>query len=33
MNMKAVDLATLYNFHEGHIVFFSIDFAGEACQL
>jgi hypothetical protein len=33
MNMKVVDLATLYNFHKGHIVFFSIDFAGEACQL
>jgi hypothetical protein len=27
MNRKVVDLAILYNFHKGHIVFFSIDFA------
>jgi hypothetical protein len=33
MNRKVVDLAILYNFHKGHIVFFSIDFAEEACQL
>jgi hypothetical protein len=25
--MKVVDLAILYNFHKGHIVFFSTDFA------
>jgi hypothetical protein len=33
MNRKVVDLAILYNFHKGYIVFFSIDYAGEACQL
>jgi hypothetical protein len=27
MNMKVVDLAILYNFHKGLIVFFSTDFA------
>jgi hypothetical protein len=32
MNMKVVDLAIPYNFRKGHIVFFSIDFAGEAFQ-
>jgi hypothetical protein len=33
MNKKVVDLAILYHFQEGYIVFFSIDFAGGACQL
>jgi hypothetical protein len=33
MNRKVVDLATLYNFQKGHIVFFSTDFAGTSCQL
>jgi hypothetical protein len=33
MNMKVVDLAILSNFHEGHLVFFSTDFAQQACQL
>jgi hypothetical protein len=33
MNRKVVDLAILYNFHKGYIVFFSIDLAGVACQL
>jgi hypothetical protein len=33
MNRKVVDLAILYNFHKGYIVFFSIDFAGVVCQL
>jgi hypothetical protein len=33
MNRKVVDLAILYNFHKGYIVFSSIDYAGEACQL
>jgi hypothetical protein len=33
MNRKVVDLTTLYNFQKGHIVFFSMDFAGTSCQL
>jgi hypothetical protein len=33
MNMKVVDLTTLYNFHKGRLVFFSTDFAGTSCQL
>jgi hypothetical protein len=33
MNRKVVDLAIPYNFHKGHIVFFSTDFAQKACQL
>jgi hypothetical protein len=33
MNMKVVDLAILYNFRKGHLVFFSTDFAQQACQL
>jgi hypothetical protein len=32
-NSIVVDLNTPYNFHKGQIVFFSIDFAGEVCQL
>jgi hypothetical protein len=28
VSRKVVDLTTLYNFHKGHIVFFSTDFAG-----
>jgi hypothetical protein len=31
--MKVVDLAILYKFREGHLVFFSTDFAQQACQL
>jgi hypothetical protein len=30
--MKVVDLAILYHFQKGYIAFFSIDFAGRACQ-
>jgi hypothetical protein len=33
MNWKVVDLTTLYNFHKGSRVFFSMDFAGTSCQL
>jgi hypothetical protein len=33
MNTKVVDLAILYNFHKGHLVFFSTDFSQQACQL
>jgi hypothetical protein len=33
MNTKVVDLAILYHFQKGYIVFFSIDFSGKACQL
>jgi hypothetical protein len=33
MNTKVVDLAILYNFHKGHLVFFSTDFAQQVCQL
>jgi hypothetical protein len=33
MNRKSVDLAILYNFHKGHLVLFSTDFAQKVCQL
>jgi hypothetical protein len=33
MNREIVDLAILYNFHKGHLVFFSTDFAQKVCQL
>jgi hypothetical protein len=33
MNRKVVDLTTLYNFHKGSIVFFSMDFAQTAAKL
>jgi hypothetical protein len=33
MNRKVVDLTTLYNFHNGRLVFFSTDFAGTSCLL
>jgi hypothetical protein len=32
VNRKVVDLATLYNFCKGRLVFFSTDFAGTLCQ-
>jgi hypothetical protein len=28
VNRKVVDLTTLYNFHNGYLVYFSTDFAG-----
>jgi hypothetical protein len=33
MNMKVLDLTTLYNFYKGSIVFFSTDFAQIAAKL
>jgi hypothetical protein len=33
MNREVVDLTILYNFHKGHMVFFSTGFAEKACQL
>jgi hypothetical protein len=33
MNRKNVYLAILYNFHKGHLVFFSKDLAQKVCQL
>jgi hypothetical protein len=33
MNRKVVDLTTLYNFHKGSRVFFSMGFAEMSCQL
>jgi hypothetical protein len=33
VNMKVVDLATLYNFEKGYIGFFFIDFEIHECQL
>jgi hypothetical protein len=31
--MKVVDLNNTYNFHKGHMGFFSLDFAQQVCQL
>jgi hypothetical protein len=33
LNTKVVDLKAPYNFHKGHMGFFSIDFARKVCQL
>jgi hypothetical protein len=33
MNSKVVDLTTLYNFHKGRMVFFSMDFAQIVAKL
>jgi hypothetical protein len=33
LNRKNVYLAIVYNFHKGHLVFFSTDFAQQVCQL
>jgi hypothetical protein len=33
LNTKVADLAILYHFQKDYIGFFSIDFAGEVCQL
>jgi hypothetical protein len=33
MNMEVVDLTTLYNFHKGSRVFFSMDFAQSSAKL
>jgi hypothetical protein len=33
MHRKVVDLTTLYNFHKGRMVFFSMDFAQNAAKL
>jgi hypothetical protein len=33
VNREVVDLTTLYNFHKGRMVIFSMDFAGTSRQL